>query len=87
MSSNSKQVGHKIQREGVVLSDKMDKTIVVEVTRTTSHPVFKKVIRRKIKYVAHDETNQAKPGNKVRIVQTRPLSKRKRWRLVEVLAS
>ena len=73
-------------REGVVLSDKMQKTIIVEVTRLVQHPQFKKVVRRKVKYAVHDEKNEAKAGNKVRIVQTRPLSKTKRWRLVEVLS-
>jgi small subunit ribosomal protein S17 len=74
-------------REGVVISDKMQKTIVVEVTRLVQHPQFKKIIRTKVKYAAHDEKNQAKVGNKVQIVQSRPLSKTKRWRLVRVLSS
>lgn len=74
-------------REGIVTSDKMQKTIVVEVTRLVSHPRFKKVIRKKIKYVAHDEKNEAKMGNKVQIIETRPLSKTKRWRLAKVLVS
>jgi small subunit ribosomal protein S17 len=73
------------EREGVVVSNKMQKTIVVEVTRLVQHPVFKKVIRRKVKYAVHDEKNEAKAGDKVQIVQTRPLSKTKRWRLVKVL--
>jgi len=73
------------EREGVVVSDSQDKTIVVEVTRRTSHPLYKKVIKQTKKYYAHDETNQAKAGDKVRIVETRPLSKTKRWRLVEIL--
>ena len=72
-------------REGVVVSNKMQKTIVVEVTRLVQHPQFKKVIRKKIKYTAHDEKNDAKMGDKVQIIQTRPLSKTKRWRLVKVL--
>ncbi|MCB9800185.1 MAG: 30S ribosomal protein S17 [Candidatus Omnitrophica bacterium] len=74
-------------REGIVLSDKMNKTIIVEVTRLMSHSQFNKVIRRKTKYAAHDENNEAKIGNKVRIIQTKPLSKRKRWSLVKVLQS
>ena len=73
-------------REGVVISDKMQKTIVVEVTRLMQHPRFKKVIRRKVKYAVHDEKNEAKMGNKVQIAQTRPLSKTKRWRLVKVVS-
>jgi small subunit ribosomal protein S17 len=74
-------------REGVVLSNKMQKTIVVEVTRLMRHPEFGKVIRDRKKYSAHDEKNEAKIGDKVRIVETRPLSKTKRWKLVEVLKS
>ncbi|MDD5085477.1 MAG: 30S ribosomal protein S17 [Candidatus Omnitrophica bacterium] len=73
------------QRIGVVISDKMDKTIAVEVTRRFPHPVYKKVISRKAVFKAHDEKNTAKVGDRVRIVETRPLSKTKRWRLVEVL--
>lgn len=72
-------------REGVVLSDKMQKTIVVEITRLIEHPQFKKVVKSKVKYAVHDEKNEAKIGDKVRIVETRPLSKNKRWRLVKVL--
>lgn len=72
-------------REGYVIKDKMNKTIIVEVTRLMQHPQFKKVVRRRIKYATHDEKNEAKVGNKVRILQTRPLSKTKRWTLVQVL--
>lgn len=72
-------------REGIVVSNKMQKTIIVEVTRLVEHPQFKKVIKRKVKYAAHDEKNAAKAGDKVRIQETRPMSKTKRWRLVEVL--
>lgn len=72
-------------REGVVLSSKMQKTIIVEVTRLIQHPQFKKIIRRKVKYAAHDEKNAAKAGDKVQIVETKPMSKTKRWRLVKVL--
>ncbi|MDP3921490.1 MAG: 30S ribosomal protein S17 [Candidatus Omnitrophota bacterium] len=71
--------------EGTVVKDKMNKTIVVEVTRLMRHATYQKTVRRKIKYAVHDETNQAKTGNKVRIAETRPLSKTKRWRLVEVM--
>jgi len=80
------QEKHKLVREGYVLSDKMHKTIVVEVTRLIQHPKFKKFIRNKIKYLAHDEKNEAKVGNKVRIVQSRPISRRKRWKLLKVLS-
>jgi len=73
-------------RVGVVTSDKMDKTIVVEVERRVPHPRFKKIVRRTTKFHAHDEKGEAKLGDKVRIMETRPLSKTKRWRLIEVLA-
>ena len=78
--------GGQRKREGVVISNKMQKTIIVQVTRLMEHPEFKKVIRRNVKYAAHDERNEAKIGDKVRIIETRPLSKTKRWRLLEVLA-
>lgn len=73
------------QRVGVVVSDKMTKTIVVEVERRVPHPKFKKIIRRTSKFYAHDDNEQAKVGDKVLIEETRPLSKLKRWTLVEVL--
>ena len=72
-------------RQGVVVSDKMDKTIVVQVTRRIRHPVYGKEMLSSRKFHAHDEKNEAKTGDTVRIVETRPLSKLKRWRLVEVL--
>ena len=80
-----KKHGH--TREGYVVSDKMNKTRIVEVTRIMTHARFKKTIRRRIKYADHDEQNQSKTGDKVRIIQTQPLSKTKRWRLIQVLAS
>ncbi|MGB9067146.1 MAG: 30S ribosomal protein S17 [Candidatus Acidiferrales bacterium] len=70
---------------GVVTSSKMQKTIVVRVRRTTQHPLYHRVIRSAKKYYAHDETGDAKVGDTVRIVSTRPLSKLKRWRLKEVI--
>ena len=73
-------------REGVVSSNRMQKTIIVEVTRLEQHPQFKKTIKRKVKYSVHDEKNEAKIGDKVRIIERRPLSKTKRWSLVKVLA-
>ena len=75
------------ERIGVVLSDKMAKSAVVEVARLVRHPIYLKVVRRKKKYVAHDENKAAKVGDLVRIQETRPLSKTKRWRIVEVLGS
>ena len=74
------------ERIGVVLSNKMQKTIVVQIRRHELHPLYGKVITRAKKFKAHDEKNQARVGDTVRIVETRPLSKEKRWRLVEVLA-
>jgi small subunit ribosomal protein S17 len=72
-------------RQGVVVSDVQDKTIVVRVQRTTTHPLYKKTLRVSKKYHVHDEVNDAKLGDTVRIVETRPLSKLKRWRLEEVV--
>jgi small subunit ribosomal protein S17 len=68
-----------------VTSTRMAKTIVVRVTRTVQHPLYKRVVRIAKKYYAHDEHQQARPGDTVRIVASRPLSRLKRWRLVEVL--
>lgn len=77
----------RIQKElvGTVVSDRMDKTIVVRVGRLTVHPAFKKTIKRYSKFKAHDEKKIAKIGDAVRIVETRPISKDKRWRLVEII--
>jgi len=74
-------------REGVVVSDAMNKTIVVRVEWRYPHPVFGKVIRRHGKFYAHDEKNEAHPGDVVRIEEVRPLSRLKRWRLVEIVRS
>lgn len=70
---------------GEVVSDKMDKTVVVRTVSRVPHPRFGKIVKQVAKFHAHDEKNQAKAGDKVRIAETRPLSKTKRWRLVEVL--
>lgn len=78
--------GVKKTRTGTVVSDKGHKTIVVEVTRRVRHPVYGKEILRSKKFHAHDENNEAKAGDTVRIVETRPLSKLKRWRLEEIIA-
>ena len=77
----------KIRQEkvGRVVSSKMDKTIVVEVTRRVPHPVYKRVVQRRKKFYAHDEANRCNVGDVVRIVESRPLSRLKRWRLAEVL--
>jgi small subunit ribosomal protein S17 len=77
--------GRRQERRGVVVSDKGDKTIVVSVDVTKIHPKYKKVVRRSRRFHAHDEQNSAGVGDTVRIVETRPLSKTKRWRLAEVV--
>ena len=73
-------------REGVVISDKMDKSVIVEVSRTVLHPTYQKYVRKRTRFMAHDETNACKVGDRVRIVESRPLSRRKRWRIQEKLA-
>ncbi|HLV40850.1 MAG TPA: 30S ribosomal protein S17 [Brumimicrobium sp.] len=73
------------ERIGIVSSNKMDKTIVVNETYKTKHPLYGKFINRTKKYTAHDELNECNEGDKVRIMETRPLSKNKRWRLVEII--
>jgi small subunit ribosomal protein S17 len=77
--------GRRQERRGVVVSAAMDKTIVVRVDTVKAHPKYKKVVRRSHRFHAHDEENQAKAGDVVRIVETRPLSKTKNWRLAEVV--
>jgi len=73
-------------REGVVIADKMDKSVIVEVSRTVLHPLYQKYVRKRTRFMAHDETNECKIGDRVRIVESRPLSRRKRWRIQEKLA-
>jgi small subunit ribosomal protein S17 len=80
-----KERGVRQELTGVVTSTKMEKTIVVKVTRTVQHPLYQRVVRHAKKYYAHDETGQAKLGDTVTIVSTRPLSKLKRWRLQDVV--
>ena len=72
-------------RVGKVVSDKMDKTIVVAVADSVKHPIYKKVVKRTIKLKTHDENNKAKIGDTVKVMETRPLSRLKRWRLVAIL--
>ena len=72
-------------RVGMVVSDKMQKTVVVSIERRVQHPVYGKMVRRTTKLKAHDEQNEAKTGDTVRIMETRPLSKDKRWRVVEII--
>lgn len=83
-TNQTSERGLRKERVGVVTSNKMDKTIVVTVDRLARHKRYKKVIKISKKYYAHDENNQAKVGDEVRIAETRPTSKLKRWRLVEV---
>ena len=85
MTETNLQRGHRKERVGDVVSDKMNKTIVVRVKRRFRHPRFKKVVTAYSKFYAHDEKNEAKVGDRVRIQETRPLSKTKSWRLVEVV--
>lgn len=72
-------------RIGLVVSDKMDKTIVVAIEDKVAHKLYKKIIKRTVRLKAHDENNEAKTGDRVSIMETRPLSKDKRWRLVEII--
>ena len=72
-------------RVGLVTSDKMDKTIVVSVTDNVKHPLYNKIVKRTYKLKAHDENNERRIGDRVKVMETRPLSKDKRWRLVEIV--
>ena len=87
MSENNKSNKSLSTVTGRVVSDKMDKTIIVRIDSVTRHPIYKKVLRRSRKVKAHDEKNSAKTGDVVKIAQTRPLSKDKRWKLTEVVKS
>lgn len=73
------------EKVGVVIADRMDKTVVVEVERREPHPIYGKIIRKVKKFYVHDEKREARLGDKVRIIETRPISKLKRWRLGEIL--
>ncbi|PKN51467.1 MAG: 30S ribosomal protein S17 [Deltaproteobacteria bacterium HGW-Deltaproteobacteria-13] len=77
--------GNKRTIKGVVVSNKMDKTIVVKAERLVKHPIFHKYVRKHVRYKAHDEQNQSKLGDTVLIIESRPLSKEKRWRMLEIL--
>ena len=72
-------------RVGLATSDKMDKTIVVSIVDNVKHPLYGKIVKRTYKLKAHDENNECKVGDRVRVMETRPLSKDKRWRLVEII--
>ena len=82
---SEKRTSGRKTRVGRVVSDKMDKTIVVAVETRVPHPLYKKIIKRTYKLKAHDESNECGSGDTVRVMETRPLSKEKRWRLVEVI--
>lgn len=86
MNETENTRGNRKERIGVVISDVQDKTIVVKVDRRTPHPLYKKIVKVRKKFTAHDENNEAKQGDTVRIVETRPLSKTKCWRLVEIIS-
>ena len=77
--------GARKTRTGVVVSDKMDKTVLVRIDRQMRHPLYGKIVRRSSKFAAHDENNDAHVGDTVRVMETRPLSKTKRWRVVEIV--
>ena len=84
-STPEQERGHRKTRVGTVVSDKMDKTVVVVVERRYAHPLYGKQVTRSKKYHAHDENNEFRVGDVVRITETRPLSKLKRWRVAEVI--
>ena len=84
--TTEKKPGLRKTRVGTVISTSMDKTIVVEYVNRVPHPAFKKIIKRSKKFYAHDETSEAELGDKVRIVETRPISKKKCWKLDKVLS-
>jgi len=84
-SSSTEERGRRKVRTGVVVSDATDKTVLVRIERQIRHPLYKKTVRRSAKLAAHDERNEAHVGDTVRLVETRPLSKTKRWRVVEIV--
>ncbi|MEI6214758.1 MAG: 30S ribosomal protein S17 [Desulfuromonadales bacterium] len=79
--------GHRKTQTGVVVSDKMEKTVVVKVDRLVKHSVYNKYIKRSVKYKVHDEQNSSKVGDRVQIIECRPLSKDKRWSLKQIIES
>ena len=81
------EVRHKKERVGVVLSNKMEKSAVIEVTRLIQHSVYRKTVRKRKKFVAHDEKKICKVGDKVRICEIKPMSRTKRWHIIEVIGS
>jgi small subunit ribosomal protein S17 len=85
MTTSSDDRKQRKVRTGMVISDKMDKTVVVEVSRTVIHPVYKKFVRRRKRFMAHDEENRCRIGDQVMIVETRPVSRNKNWRVRKIL--
>ncbi len=85
MSETTTERNRRKVREGIVVSTKMDKTVVVSVVDRVQHPRYRKTLQRTTKLYAHDEANEVRDGDRVRVAETRPLSKQKRWRIVEVL--
>src|SRR5262244_4175329 len=84
-TTNEKETRHRQEKVGIVTSTKMQKTIVVEVRRRVAHPVYKRIVTKRSKFMAHDEHGKAHEGDMVRIVESRPLSRQKRWSLKEVI--
>ena len=84
-TTSEKQIRHRLEKVGIVTSTKMQKTIVVEVRRRVPHPVYKRIVTKRSKFMAHDEHGKAHEGDMVRIVESRPLSRNKRWSLKEVI--
>jgi len=84
-NASEKQIRHRLEKVGIVTSTKMQKTIVVEVRRRVAHPVYKRIVTKRSKFMAHDEHGKAHEGDMVRIVESRPLSRNKRWSLKEVI--
>jgi small subunit ribosomal protein S17 len=84
-NASDKQIRHRQEKVGTVTSTKMQKTIVVEVRRRVAHPVYKRIVTKRSKFMAHDEHGKAHEGDVVRIVESRPLSRNKRWSLKEVI--
>ena len=85
MTDSSNKTKQRKVRTGVVISNKMDKTVVVEVSRTVIHPVYKKFVRRRKRFMVHDEENRCRIGDEVMIVETRPLSRQKNWRVRKIV--
>ena len=87
IEENIEKAGRNLRKEriGIVVSDKMQKTIVVKIEESIKHPKYSKIMKRSVKFKAHDENDECGVGDKVKIMETRPLSKDKRWRLVEIV--